>query len=145
VDHADVARLATMIREDYAPARLEPGVAEPTVVQRDDGSYDRLVPRHQMIEPYRSLHLLDAAALGDVLVVTFRWDDGDDDGTIFLLPLDTRDVEIDLDDDVFVRDFVDHHLVWTLGGPRATWETQRATRVGERLAVVRAYDQRSGR
>jgi hypothetical protein len=35
--------------------------------------------REQMFEPFRSLHLLDAVALGDILVVTFRWDDGNDD------------------------------------------------------------------
>ena len=46
------------------------------------------VPRTQMFESFRSLHLLDGVALGD------------------------------MHDDTFVTTFVDHHLSWTLGGPR---------------------------
>lgn len=142
VEHADVARLAAQLREDYAPERLEPGVTEPTLVETDDGFRALVMPREQMFEPFRSLHLLDAVAVGDVLVVTFRWDDGNDDGTVFLMPLDTRDVELDLDSDTFVTTFLDHHLAWTLGGPRESWEPARATRISERLSVVRPYDQR---
>ena len=100
-----------------------------------------------MVEPYRSIRLLDAVAVGDILVVSFRWDDGDD-GTVFLLPLDTRDVQVDFGDDVFVRAFVDHHLAWSLGAARKVWEPERAIRISDGLSVVRAYDQnrrRAGR
>jgi hypothetical protein len=134
-----------MLKEDFAPERLETGVSEPTLVEGEDGFKVLVLPREQMFEPFRSFHLLDAVALGDLLVVTFRWDDGNDDGTIFLMPLDTRDVELDMDSDTFVTTFVDHHLSWTLGGPRASWEPERATRIGERLSVVRPYDQRRRR
>jgi hypothetical protein len=145
VEPADVARLAAMLREGYAPECLETGVSEPTIVENADGFREYRVPRSQMFEPFRSLHLLDAVALGDLLVVTFRWDDGNDDGTIFLMPLDTRDIELDMHSDTFVTTFVDHHLSWTLGGPRESWEPERATRLSERLAVVRPYDQRRRR
>jgi hypothetical protein len=141
VEHADVARLAAQLKEDYAPERLDTGVTEPTVVETDDGFRALVLPREQMFEPFRSLHLLDAVAVGDILVVTFRWDDGHDDGTVFLMPLDTRDVELDLDSDTFVTTFLDHHLSFTLGGPRSSWEPERATRISERLSVVRPHDQ----
>ncbi len=138
---ADVARLASIIKEDYSPERLDPGVSEPTLVKGDDGFNVLSVPREQMFEPFRSLHLLDAVALGDLLVVTFRWDDGNDDGTIFLMPLDTRDSALNPHSDTEVTTFVDHHLSWTLGGPRASWEPERATRTSARLSVVRPYEQ----
>jgi hypothetical protein len=141
VKAADAAVLASILKEQYASECLETGVTEPTVVENPDGSSDYLVPREQMFEPFRSFHLLDAVALGHVLVVTFRWDDGNDDGTIFLMPLDTRDIELDMDDDVAVTTFVDHHLSWTLGGPRASWEAARTTPLSPRFAVVRPYDQ----
>jgi len=145
VERADVARLAAIIKEDCSPDRLETGASEPTLVEPEDGFKVLTLPREQMFEPFRSLHLLDAAALGDLLVVTFRWDDGNDDGTIFLLPLDTRDVELDMDSDTSVTTFVDHHLTWTLGGPRESWEGTRVTRLSERFAIVRPYDQRRRR
>ena len=53
-----------------------------------------------------------------------------------------RDVELDMHSDAFVTTFVDHHLSWTLGGPRESWEPERGTRLSERLVVVRPYDQR---
>ena len=141
MDHADVRLLARTIREGFAPENLDHGVTEPTLREQPDGHLALVEPRDRMSEPYRSIHLLDAVALGDILVVTFRWDDGDD-GTVFLLPLDTRDVEIDLNDDVFVRHFVDQHLHFALGAAREVWEPQRAMRISDRLAVVRPYDQR---
>jgi hypothetical protein len=58
------------------------------------------------------------------------------------MPLDTRDVELDMHSDTFVTTFVDHHLSWTLGGARESRESERATRISERVAVVRHYDQR---
>ena len=145
VEHADVARLAAQLKEDYSPERLETGVSEPALVEGDDGHDVLVLPREQMFEPFRSLHLLDAVAVGDILVVTFRWDDGNDDGTVFLMPLDTRGLELDPDSDTVVTTFLDHHLAWTLGGPRASWEPGRATRISERLSVVRPYDQRHHR
>lgn len=137
----DAAVLAALLKEHYSPERLDTGVSEPTLVTADDGFKVLVLPREQMFEPFRSFHLLDAVALGPVLVVTFRWDDGNDDGTIFLMPLDTRDIELDMDSDVAVTTFVDHHLSFTLGGPRESWEPG-STLLSSRLAVVRPYDQR---
>jgi hypothetical protein len=138
---ADVAVLADLVREHYAPDRLDPGVSEPTLVEHDDGSRSLVVPRDQMVEPYRSLRLLDAAAIGTILIVTFRWDDGADDGTIFLMPLDTRDIELNTADNIAVNMFLLHHLEFTLGGPRESWERARTTPLGPRFAVVRPYTQ----
>jgi hypothetical protein len=59
-----------------------------------------------------------------------------DDGTIFPMPLDTRHIEPDVDDDVAVTAFVDPHLWWTLGGPRESWEVARTTPLAARLPVV---------
>jgi hypothetical protein len=58
------------------------------------------------------------------------------------MPLDTRDIELDMHSDTFVTTFVDHHVSWTIGGPRESWGSERTTRISERLAVVRHYDQR---
>ena len=138
---ADAAVLASLLKEHYAPERLETGVSEPAVVEDEHGFRALVLPREQMFEPFRSLHLLDAVALGHILVVTFRWDDGNDDGTIFLMPLDVRDIELDMNDNIAVTTFVDHHLSWTLGGPRESWEPA-TTLLSPRLAVVRPYDQR---
>lgn len=140
MDHADVRRLAAVIREDYAPESLEPGVTEPTILENSDGWKVLVEPRDQMVEPYRSIHLLDAVAMGDILIVTFRWKDGDD-GTVFLIPLDTRDIHVDFGDDIFVRHFVDQHLHFSLGAAREVWEPERATRISDRLSVVRPHDQ----
>lgn len=141
MDVADVARLAELVRVQYSPDQLDPGVTQPTVVELDDGSRSLVVPRDQMVEPYRSFRLIDAAAVGSILIITFQWDDGADDGTIFLMPLDTRDIELDLADNIAVSMFLLHHLEFTLGGPRESWERARTTPLGPRFAVVRPYTQ----
>jgi hypothetical protein len=138
---ADVAVLAEMVREHYASDRLDPGVTEPTVVEHDGGSRSVVLPREQMFEPYRSFRLIDAATIGSVLVITFRWDDGADDGTIFLMPLDTRDIDLDMTDNIAVSTFLSHHLEFTLGGPRESWERARTTPFGPRFTIVRPYTQ----
>jgi hypothetical protein len=136
VDTDQVARLAALVLETYSPAALDPGVTEPTIVTMPDGFRALAVPRDQMQEPMRSLRLLDAAALGPVLVVTFAWDD-QDDGTIFVMPLDTRDLQLDLADDISVTTFLVQHIEHTLHGPRESWESARSTPISRRLAVVR--------
>jgi hypothetical protein len=138
---ADVAVLAEMVRENYSSDQLNPGVTEPTIVEHDDGSRSVVLPREQMFEPYRSFRLIDAAAVGSVLVITFRWDDGVDDDTIFLMPLDTRDIDLDMTDNIAVSTVLSHHLEFTLGGPRESWERARTTPLGPRFAVVRPYTQ----
>jgi hypothetical protein len=60
------------------------------------------------------------------------------------MPLGTRDSTLNLDSDTEVTTFVDHHLSWTLGGPRESWEPERATRLSARPSVVRPYDQGRG-
>lgn len=141
MEMADVVALAEQVREHFAPDRLDPGLREPTLVEREDGSRSLVLPRDQMFEPYRSFHLLDAVAVGNILVITFRWDDGADDGTIFLMPLDTRDTELDMADNIAVSTFLSHHIEFTLGGPRESWERARTTPLGPRFAVVRPYTQ----
>ena len=136
-----MAALAALVRETYSPDQLDTGVVEPTIVEHEDGWKSVVLPREQMFEPYRSLQLIDAAALGSTLVITFTWDDGADDGTVFLMPLDMRDIDFDLADNITVTTFVSHHLEFTLGGPRASWEPERATPLGPRFAMVRPYDQ----
>ncbi|WP_214406198.1 hypothetical protein [Pseudonocardia lacus] len=98
VEPAQVADLAAMIRRDYSPAALDPGVSEPTLVEAADGSRALVLPRDQQPEPLRSLRLVDAAAVGSTLVVTFTWEAGTDDDTVYLMPLDARDLDLDLDD-----------------------------------------------
>lgn len=140
MDHADVAALAALFRDTYSHESLETGVSEPTVVEHEDGSRSLTLPREQMFEPYRSFRLIDAAALGATLVITFSWDDGADDETVFLMPLDARDLTLDLSDDIAVETFLSHHLEFTLGAPRASWEP-RSTLLGPRFAVVRPWTQ----
>jgi hypothetical protein len=133
VDTDQIARLAALVMETYSPAALDPGVTEPTIVTMPDGFRAVSVLRDQMQEPMRSLRLLEAVALGPVLVVTFAWDD-QDDGTIFVMPLDTRDLRLDLADNISVTTFLVEH---TLRGPRKSWESARSTPISRRLAVVR--------
>jgi hypothetical protein len=134
MDRAQV--IADLLRDTYGEASLETGVTEPTIVQDADGSRSLVLPRDQMPEPLRSLHLIDATAVGTTLVTTFRW--GDDD-TVFVLPYDTRDLDFDLDDQVTVRTFLTQLVEHTLGGPRESWEAARSTPISPRLAVVRPW------
>lgn len=136
---SDVAELARVLRADYRPESLDTGVTEPTVVDVDDGFRAVALPRAESPEPYRSFQLVDAAALGDTLVVTFTWDDGADDGTVFVMPIDGRDVELDINDDAAATTFLNHLLEFTLGGARVEWEAARATPLSPRLAVVRPW------
>jgi hypothetical protein len=141
VNAADVAVLAALVREHYAADRVDTGVTEPAMVEHSDGSRSVVLPRDQMFEPYRSFRLVDAAAVGHTLVITFTWDDGADDGTVFLMPFDARDVELDMTDNIAVTTFLSHHLEFTLGGPRESWERARTTPFGPRFSVVRPYGQ----
>lgn len=130
-----------MVREDYSPERLDPGVTEPSIVETANGSRSVTLPRDQVFEPNLSFRLVDAVAVGSVLFITFTWDDGADDGTPFLMPLDTRDIDLDMSDNIAVPTFLSHHLELTLGGPRESWERARTTPLGPRFAVVRPWTQ----
>lgn len=137
VETDEVAELAALVLESYSPAALETGVTEPRLVELPDGSRALTLPRDQMDEPFRSLRLIDAAALGPILVITFGWD-SDDDGTIFVMPFDTRDLDLDMADNIAVSAFLARHLEFTLGGHRASWEA-RSVLIGRRLAIVRPW------
>jgi hypothetical protein len=139
MDSAQVARLAAAVVETYSPAALETGVDEPTLVTYEDGYRAITLPRDQQPEPLRSLHLLAAVAAGPVLVVAFTWREHDD-GTVFVLPLDTRDLDLDLDrdDEIAVTTFLVQHIEHTLGGPRDSWE-HTSTLISPRLAVLRPW------
>jgi hypothetical protein len=136
-----VAELAAVIRQDYSPAALDPGVSEPTIVQAADGSRALVVPREQQVEPLRSMQLVDAAAVGATLVVTFTWADGTDDETVYLMPFDARELDIDLTDPVTVSAFLLRHIEHPLGGPRDSWAS-RSTMISERLSVVTPWTAR---
>lgn len=129
--------IADLLRDTYGETSLETGVLEPTIVQEADGSRSLVLPRDQMPEPLRSLHLIDVVAVGATLVATFRW--GDDD-TVFVLPYDTRDLDVDLGDEITVRTFLTQLVEHTLGGPREIWEAARSTPISRRLAVVRPWN-----
>jgi hypothetical protein len=73
------------------------------------------------------------------LVITFFWGDDGEDGTIHLVPLDARRVELDMSDAVAVTTFLSQQLEFTLGGPRESWERARTTPLSARLSVVRPY------
>lgn len=109
MEPAQVAELAAMIKRDYSAAALDPGVSEPTVVEAADGSRALVLPRDQQPEPLRSLRLVDAAAVGATLVLTFTWADGTDGDTVYLMPLDARDLDLDLDDPTVVTRFLLRH------------------------------------
>ena len=135
MDRAQV--IAELLRDTYGEASLDTGVTEPTVVEEADGSRSLVLPREQMPEPLRSLHLIDAVAVATTLVATFRW--GDDD-MVFVLLYDTRDLDVDLGDEITVRTFVTQLVEHTLGGPRESWEAARSTPISRRLAVVRPWN-----
>lgn len=135
MEPAKVAELAAMIRRDYSPAALDPGVSEPTLVETAHGSRALVLPRDQQPEPLRSLRLVDAAAVGATLVVTFTWADGTDDETVYLMPFDARDLDLDIDDPTVVTRFLLRHIEHTLGGPRDSWAS-RSTMISPRLSVV---------
>ncbi|OZM79652.1 hypothetical protein [Pseudonocardia sp. MH-G8] len=139
MDNAQVAQLAALIRETYSPSALDTGVTEPTIVESPEGSRAVVLPRSQMEEPLRSLQLIDAAAVGSTLVVTFTWDDGTGDDTVYLMPLDTRDLDMNLSDNIAVTSFLVQHVEHTLAGPRESWEAARSTPISRRLAVVRPW------
>jgi hypothetical protein len=138
VEATDAAALAALVRKHFSADQLETGVSEPTLVEFKDGSKAFVLPRGQMFEPYRSFRLIDAAAMGSVLVITFGWDDGADDDTVFLLPLDTRDVDLDMSDNIAVSTFLAHHLEFTLGGPRESWAA-RSIPLSRGLSVVQPF------
>ena len=141
MEPAQVAELATMIRRDYSPTALDPGVSEPTLVEDADGSRALVLPRDQKPEPLRSLRLVDVAAVGSTLVVTFTWADGSDDDTVYLMSLDARDLDLDLDDPTVVSRFLLRHIEHTLGGPRDSW-APRSTMISPRLSVVTPWTAR---
>lgn len=142
MNHADVVALAGMFREFYNYESLDTGVSEPTLVEHADGGKSLTLPREQMWEPWRSFRLIDAVAVHDaILVITFSWDDGADDGTVFLMPLDARDIELNMSDSIAVDSFLSHHLEFTLGGPRESWEP-RSTPLASKFAVIRPWTQR---
>jgi hypothetical protein len=139
MDVESVRALAEQIRASYAPEQLDSEVQEPTVVEHSDGSRSVTLPRDQMFEPYRSFQLIDAAAMGATLVVAFTWNDGSGDDTVFVMPLDCRDVDLDVRDEFAVTNFLTRFLEFTLGGRRESWEPARSTPLGPRLAVVRPW------
>lgn len=129
--------IADLLRDTYGEDALDTGVTEPTVVEEADGSRTLVLPRDEMPEPLRSLHLIDAVAAATTLVATFRW--GDDD-TVFVLPYDTRDLDDEIDDEIALRTFLTRLVEDTLGGPRESWEAARSTPISRRLAVVRPWN-----
>jgi hypothetical protein len=135
----EASELARYVRENFSWEALDLGVTEPTIVNWDSAPSLSL-PREQMFEPYRSFRLLDAASVGSVVVISFAWGAPvEDDGQVYLLPLDVRDLTIDISDDAALYTWVSHRIEFTLGGPRESWESSRAIEIGEKLSVVRPW------
>lgn len=135
----DVARLATLVRKYYSPETLDTGVTEPTIVEYEDGFRAVVLPQAEMFEPWRSFRLIDAAAVGTTLVITFWWDDGTDEETIYLMPLDTRDADFDVSDESTATTYLSHSIEFAIGGSRESWEAACTTPFSPRFAVVRPY------
>ncbi|MCO1655773.1 hypothetical protein [Pseudonocardia humida] len=133
----ELAEIAATIRRDYSPEALDPGVSEPTVVESGGGSA-LVLPGDQQPEPLRSMRLIDAAAVGTTLVITFTWADGTDDDTVYLMPLDCRDEQLDLGAHWAVSYFLLRFIEHSLGGPRDAW-ADRTTVMSDRLRVVRPW------
>lgn len=129
----DVAELARLFRETYSWEALDPGVSAATL---QDGAV--VLPRDQMWEPLRSFKLIDAVATGPILLVMFTWADGEDDDTVYLMPLDMRSVPLEMGDPISVDTFLSHHLEWTLGGPRDAW-ARRTVALTPHLVLVRSW------
>jgi len=139
MDAEGASQLAEYVRQNYSWEALDPKVDEPTVVNWDT-SPSLTLPRDQMFEPYRSFRLIDAAAVGTTLIISFAWGKPeDDDGNVYLLPLDTRPLMIDLTDESALITLVSHHIEFTLGGPRESWEPKQAIKISDRLSVVRPW------
>jgi hypothetical protein len=138
VDADQVADLARQLCEAYSWEALDPGVSEPTLKKAEDGYAIVVLPRDQEEEPFRSLKLIDAVALGPVLMVAFTWADGQDDETVYLMPLDMRDVTVNMHDEIAVSAFLMRHIEFSLGGPRDSWESARGATLSPHLVLVRS-------
>ena len=134
MDRDQVAELAQRFTQLFAWDILDNELTEPTVVELDNGFTAMALPREQMWEPYRSFRLIEAAAVGTTLVITFHW--GDDAEMVFLLPIDVRPFVFE--DDIDVDTFLHRHLESTLGSPREDWEAARTTPLSPGLTVVRS-------
>lgn len=144
MDVRDVAELAALLKERYSLEALAPVAAQPMRDEpevRPDGWWAVQVPTKDQLQPWLSFRLIDAAAMGTTLVITFWWDDGTDDETIYVMPLDTRDVDFPMSDNIAVASYLDHSIEFAIGGPRESWEG-RTFQVGPRMAAVRPYQWR---
>ena len=139
MDAEGASQLAEYVRQHYSWDALDPQVDEPIVVNWD--TFPSLtLPREQMFEPYRSFRLLEAAAVGSTLIISFAWGKPEeDDGRIYLLPLDTRPLAVDLADESALITLISHHIEHSLGGPRESWEPERTFKLSDKLAVVRPW------
>jgi len=135
MDAPTAAAMAALVRDTYGEAALDTGVHEPTVVQSADGSRALVLPRDQMPEPLRSLHLVDVVAVGTTILVVFTWAQ---DSDVFVMPFDGRDVEVGPIDDTTARTFVTQLVEHTLGGPREAWGAN-AFPISRGLSVVRPW------
>jgi hypothetical protein len=134
MDAALVAQLATRFTQLFGWDDSDTGPTEPTLTEFEDGSRAIVLPRDQMWEPYRSFRLIEAAAVGTTLVITFHWGDGDE--MVFLLPIDVRPFVFE--DNIDVDSFLHRHLESTLGEAREDWEAARSTPISPGLTVVRS-------
>jgi hypothetical protein len=135
MDEATATAMAALLRATYNDAELDTGVHEPTVVESADGSRAVVLPRDQMPEPLRSLHLVDAVAVGTTIVVVFTWAENQD---VFVMPFDARDVEVDPADDITTRTLVSQLVEFTLGGPRESWGAHTFP-ISSRMSVIRPW------
>lgn len=138
--------IARRVRETYSDEALDElygHVSAPTVTTDTSGFTSLVVPRSQQDEPFRSFHLLDSGAVGDVVVTTFAWGEVDATEMTYVLPLPTSRLDVDTGDDKAMNTLVVRYIEWSLGGPRESWESERATLMGRGMTIVRPWVQDS--
>lgn len=134
--------IARLVRENYSDQALDDladGVEDQTLVTDSTGFASVVVDRAQQDEPFRSFHLIDSRAVGDIVVTTFAWGDVSPGEMTYLMPLETGRLGLKGAGEMEMQNVLTRYIEWTLGGPRESWEADRATAVGPRLSVVRPW------
>ena len=55
------------------------------------------------------------------------------------MPLDAGRLDLEGAGEMALQNVITRYVEWTLGGPRESWEAERATAVGPGLSLVRPW------
>lgn len=135
----EIARLVRDTYSDRALDQLSDGVEDRSLITDSTGFASVLVPRAEQDEPFRSFHLIDSQAVGDVVVTTFAWGDASPAEMTYLMPLDAGRLGLEDAGEMERENVLTRYVEWTLGGPRESWEAERGTTVGPGLTLVRPW------